>query len=285
VDAVRDRRDDAVRLGNLDLDRIAHELAGERLDLRRERGREQPGLAILARQVTEDALDRGQEAHVEHAVGFVEDQHFDVRQVDAATLEVVDQAARRGDDDFDATTQGIDLRLHADATEDGGRTHAEVLAIGAHAFVHLRREFTRRGQHQRTRRLRLRLAALGDIEMVEQGQRERSRLAGTGLCAGEQVATLQGDRNRLCLDRGGRGVALFGKRAQQRGRKPECFKRHWKAPGEKTTHGCAVLLSDHGRSENPPAFPETALQATTIGGSQRPERSWIPSLQRREPSG
>jgi hypothetical protein len=50
----------------------------------------------------EDALDVGDEAHVQHAVGFVEHQHFDLGEGDALLLDVVEQAARRGDDDLAA---------------------------------------------------------------------------------------------------------------------------------------------------------------------------------------
>ena len=46
---------------------------------------------------------------------------FDRVEVDAAALHVIDQAARRGDQDVDAATQRVDLRAHADAAEDGGR--------------------------------------------------------------------------------------------------------------------------------------------------------------------
>ncbi len=129
--------------------------ADERLDLRRERRREEPRRA-LARQRTEDALDRRQEAHVEHAVGFVEHEHLDVGKVHAAALDVIDQAAGRRDQNVDAAPQRIDLRLHADAAEDRRRAHAEMAAVRAHALVHLCGELARRRQHERTRRLRLR---------------------------------------------------------------------------------------------------------------------------------
>ena len=103
------------------------------------------------RQRAEDALDRGHEAHVEHAVGFVEDEDFDARQIDGAALHVIDEAARRGDDDVDAATQRVHLRTHADAAEDGGAEDAQVLAVRAHAFVHLCGEFARRREDQRAR--------------------------------------------------------------------------------------------------------------------------------------
>src|SRR3546814_11237360 len=59
---------------------------------------EQQRLALL-RHPVDDALDRRQEAHVEHAVGFVEHQYLDRVELGAAALEVVDQAAGGGDED------------------------------------------------------------------------------------------------------------------------------------------------------------------------------------------
>jgi hypothetical protein len=40
-----------------------------------------------------------------------------VREVERALAGVVEQAARRGDEDVDALLQAVDLRLHADAAE------------------------------------------------------------------------------------------------------------------------------------------------------------------------
>ena len=50
------------------------------------------------------------EAHVEHPVGFVEREDFNRGQIDRASLHVIDQPARRGDDDVGALTQRLDLR-------------------------------------------------------------------------------------------------------------------------------------------------------------------------------
>ena len=49
-----------------------------------------------------DALDVGDEAHVEHAVGFVDDEELDAGQQQLATLEMIEQTARRRDQDVDA---------------------------------------------------------------------------------------------------------------------------------------------------------------------------------------
>jgi hypothetical protein len=53
---------------------------GELADLFREGGREKQVLAFR-RQQREDAPDVADEAHVQHAVGFVKHQDLDMRQV------------------------------------------------------------------------------------------------------------------------------------------------------------------------------------------------------------
>ena len=77
---------------------------GQAADLGRHGGREEQGLADL-RQQRDDALDIGNEAHIEHAVGFVDHQDLDVVQQDAAAIEQIHQAAGRGDQHVDAAVE------------------------------------------------------------------------------------------------------------------------------------------------------------------------------------
>src|SRR3546814_9582277 len=96
------------------------------------------------------------------AVGFVEDQRLDLRKIDGALANMVKQAARRGDDNLGALRQLLDLRRDADAAKDQDGAHMrQMLAVGAHTFLNLCREFTRRHQHQRTNLLARRLVAAG----------------------------------------------------------------------------------------------------------------------------
>ena len=60
------------------------------------------------------------EAHVEHLVGFVEDEDFDLGQRQRAALDEIEQAARRGDEDVDAAAQDLDLLAMRHAAEDDG---------------------------------------------------------------------------------------------------------------------------------------------------------------------
>jgi hypothetical protein len=63
-------------------------------------------------QHLDDAADVADEAHVEHAVGFVEHRGSrTLGEVDGALPMVVEQASGRGDEDVDAATQALDLGL------------------------------------------------------------------------------------------------------------------------------------------------------------------------------
>ena len=58
-------------------------LRGDLAGLALERGGEEQRLAV-ARDLLDDAVDDGPEAHVEHAVGLVEDEDLDVVEADGA---------------------------------------------------------------------------------------------------------------------------------------------------------------------------------------------------------
>ena len=83
-----------------------------------EGGREEERLAVVT-DLLDDAVDGGLEAHVEHAVGFVENQVVHVVQVEGTALEQVLEAAGAGDNDVCAGG-ALGLGLDSDATVDGG---------------------------------------------------------------------------------------------------------------------------------------------------------------------
>jgi hypothetical protein len=102
----------------------------------------------------QDPADVVDEAHVEHAVGLVQDQDLDLAQVHGLLLDVVEQAPGGGDEDVDAAAQRVDLRLDADAAEhDGAPDGRQVLAVGADAFLHLRAELPRRRDDEHAHRM------------------------------------------------------------------------------------------------------------------------------------
>ncbi len=168
-------------------------------------------------KLREDALDVADEAHVEHPVGLVQHQDLDVRKIDGALLVMIEQPARRRDQDVDPAFELRDLRINADAAEHHRRSLLRVLAVDANAFLDLRGEFARRGQDQRAHRL-----APADYrgrrtrgQPLQDRQHESGGLAGAGLRAREQIAAREHRRYGLHLDRRGRGVAVLGHRAYE----------------------------------------------------------------------
>ena len=66
-----------------------------------EGGGEQQRLVLVV-DVAEQPLDLGQEAHVGHAVGFVDHDELEAAELDLLAVDQVDEASRRGDDRLDA---------------------------------------------------------------------------------------------------------------------------------------------------------------------------------------
>ena len=109
-------------VGRRDLDRCrpVEQALGQAADLPREGGAEQEVLPPV-RQQRQDRADVADEAHVEHAIGLVEDEDLDRAEIDGALAGVVEQPAGRGDHDLRAAAQRRHLAGEADAAEDGGR--------------------------------------------------------------------------------------------------------------------------------------------------------------------
>ena len=98
-----------------------------------------------------------------------------------------------------------------------------VLAVGAHALLHLGRELARGHEDQTANRMaRGRVARVRfRSEELQHRQSEAGGLAGAGLGGAEEVATCEDYGNGLRLDGGRYTVTLLGDCAEQLGREPE----------------------------------------------------------------
>ena len=161
-------------------------------------GREQQRLARL-RRGGDDLLHGRQKAHVEHAVGLVEDEHLHVAEVDGLALHEVNQAAGRGDEHVDAGFDLLDLRVVGDAAHDGHDAVVRLLRDDLAHFGDLRRQLARGGDHEHERTL----AALRVADAVKRRQGERGGLARARLRGGDDVAAGEDGGNGLLLDGGG----------------------------------------------------------------------------------
>ena len=129
----------AVFLSNFDFDalRITRHAVGHAAHHAVKRGREHQGLT-RGRGGGDDGVDVFGKTHVQHAVSFVEDQHLNVRQLDLAPIQVVEQATGGGDDDVALALQLLDLGEHRRAADEaGGVEPAQGLAVSLHRLLDL----------------------------------------------------------------------------------------------------------------------------------------------------
>ncbi len=92
----------------------------------------------------DDLLDGLGETHVQHLVGFVENQRFERGKITRALFDQVEQTARCRDDDIDAFLQRVDLMKLADTAEDRGDVEVEVTAEGLEPVRDLADQLARR---------------------------------------------------------------------------------------------------------------------------------------------
>ena len=169
-------------------------VAHQHVDVAVERGREEHRLALLVGQV-EQAPHLGEEAHVGHAVGLVDDDDVDVVEAERAALEEVLEAAGGGDDDLDALAERLHLALHAGAAVDGEHLGLGAPAQGHELLLHLRGELTGGHEHEA-----LGPAGRGLLDAGEQREAEGDGLAGAGGRLAADVAAGEGVGERGGLD-------------------------------------------------------------------------------------
>jgi len=108
---------------------------------------------------------------------------------------MIEQAARRGDDDIDAAFQFLALLAVANAAVDYGRAQISKASVVAKGGFDLRSELARRLQDQTTK-----FPVMS--EQRQNGKREGSGFSGAGLGGADQIFAGENDREGAKLDRG-----------------------------------------------------------------------------------
>ena len=191
------------------LDRVVQVFRGDLADGGRHSGREQRHLLVLG-GVGQDPFDVLGEPHVEHLVGLVEHQIVEVGEVEAALLEVVDDPARRADDDLRTPPESRELRTVGGAAVDGQHVDGQVGTVTTERLGDLQRQLAGGRQHQRLSGL------VGGVDLGQDRDGERRGLAGAGLCKADDVGTGHHGRNRGGLDCRRGLVPDVGNRPQHR---------------------------------------------------------------------
>ena len=132
---------------HIDFHRIVQQATGQLANIAG-KGRGKQQVLPLGRQQGQHSLDIVDEAHVQHAVGFVQHQDFHLVQFDGVLLVQVEQTARCRHQHIHATAQVLHLRIDADATEHHGGTQRQVFAINLNTFINLCGQLAGRCQYQ-----------------------------------------------------------------------------------------------------------------------------------------
>ena len=153
----------------------------------------------LARDEAENTLHVLAEAHVKHAVGFVEHEMLDLAKINMALFVQIEQATGGRHQHVHPATKGLHLRRLADTAEDDGGIEREVATVDAQAVADLGRQFPSRREHERTDG-----PAVGGFlsgKMVKDGKGERRCFSRTGLGDTEHVSAVHQGRNGFRLHR------------------------------------------------------------------------------------
>ena len=193
----RSGRADADLLG------VAEELFCQLLNFWRHRRREEHGLARW-RQKLADALDVGDETHVEHAVCFVDHEVIDRIQQKLSSSEVVEKAAGRRDQNICAAFELLLLIVERHTADQKRYRQLVLRSERFNRFGHLRREFASWLENEGARHTS---AGAAFLKHRQKGKNEGSRLARSGLSDADNVSALKGDWNGLGLYGGGGGIA------------------------------------------------------------------------------
>ncbi len=166
-----------------------------------QRGRKTQRLPLL-RKHRKNAADRRKKAHIQHAVGFVEHQYFNVAQVGELAGHQILQASGRGNHQTRAGAKTLNLRFLGDAADDqSGFRHglgAQLLVL----LVNLHREFARWQENQSGS-----AASWFVLQSFDQRNQKCQGLSGARLGGADDVPAFKSWRNRAFLD-GGKGNKL-----------------------------------------------------------------------------
>ena len=191
--------------GNHHLHGILHEFARQLENLGGERRRKEHRL-LLHRQLRQHAADIGKKSHVEHAIGFVQNEVFDLVEIHLTLRHQVDETSRRCNHDFGAAPDILHLAILVHAAEHAGEFGVRILGVLHVVLARLGGEFARGTQHESARVSRLVARNLGIGEPFDYREQEGGSLACACLRAADKIAPFQQRRNGLLLDWGGRRI-------------------------------------------------------------------------------
>ena len=156
---------------------------------------EKHGVAFHWKMIEDDA-QRGQEAHIEHPIGLVENHGGGAGKIDQPPLQIIAETARRRDHHFGPGLDIAQLVGLAHAAHDHGGADSRAVGDLPECFIDLNSKLARGTKDQDF----YRFGAGNGRESFDNRNRERQSLAGAGLRGRHDVAALHEWRNGLRLD-------------------------------------------------------------------------------------
>ena len=166
--------------------------------------REEQGLAGEGHEFA-NAFNIGNEAHIEHAVSFINHQNINAGEQKLASFNKIEQAAGRCDQHIRAAHDFGFLIAKGHAANQQSHIELVIDAIFFKIFFDLRGQFAGWLQNERARHAGPCAAC---FEARKHGQGKGSRLARAGLRNAQNIAPLQSMGDGLGLN--GRGVCIAG---------------------------------------------------------------------------
>eukprot|EP00050_Salpingoeca_kvevrii_P022456 m.126703 g.126703 ORF g.126703 m.126703 type:complete len:401 (+) comp9711_c0_seq5:83-1285(+) len=164
-------------------------------------GREEQRTALLG-DALEQLVNFLLKVHVQNTIRLVHDEKAQAAKVETlGVLEVVDDAARRRNDDMRLLGKRKALRHHVDTANHDSRFEADAGAEARKSVLDLERKLAGWGKYKR----KAALVAFRVEKRLQHRQRKRRRLAGARLSKADDITALQSWWNRFALDRCGLG--------------------------------------------------------------------------------
>jgi len=182
------------------LDRITTEPLREVADLGDERRAEQCRLPALG-YAAQEPPDLRRESHIQKAVGLVEYDHEHAGEIELSPLDVVEKPPWSANDHLRPARERALLRAVGHSAVNRDLVGLAVLTNRSEFTRHLQRELSRRYDDERLRPLE------AGVNLLEDRDRERCGLPGSGLRLSEEIAARLEHRNGPGLDRRGRHEA------------------------------------------------------------------------------
>ena len=125
-------------------------------------------------------------SHIEHAIGFVEDQQFNVVQTQSPLTHQIEQAPGRSHENIGPLSQRGDLAIHRYSSENNDGPEGQMSSIRVQAGLNLQCQLSSGSEHEGTQAL-----SLASQKPVEHRQAKRGGLPGSGLRGCHQILACQ----------------------------------------------------------------------------------------------